>query len=326
MHLLIDRQRVSRAGSNLSEVANSFKTQARGTQVGFFRSEGREIPIEVRNREEFRQSLEDMSQFEILQVGDQRIPVENLGRFETVEAVNRITRRDREVYMDVNISVVGGVTAQRDRIIALFEDEIVLPDGYRYEFTGTSQETQQGQSDIFIALLFGLILTYMVMASKFENFRDPFVIMFSIPLAFFGSYLMLWATGTPWSVPAGLGMIILVGIVINNGIVMVDYIHQYCNRIGEEKTYIESLITAAKRRMRPILLTALTTIGSMVPLALELGAGSETWSPLALTVIGGLTFSAIFTLYVVPVVLISISGKRRRAANAFKMKLSAIAE
>lgn len=321
MQLLIDRQRVSRAGSNLSEVANSFKTQARGTQVGFFRTGGREIPIEVRNQEEFRQSLEDMAQFQILQVGDQRIPVENLGRFEAVEAVNRITRRDREVMMDVNISVVGSVDAQRGRIVELFENEIVLPDGYRYEFAGTSQETQQGRSDIFIALLFGLILTYMVMASKFENFRDPFVIMFSIPLAFFGSYLMLWATGTPWSIPAGLGMIILVGIVINNGIVMVDYIHQYCSRDESFDHYIENLIAAARRRMRPILLTALTTIGSMIPLALELGAGSETWSPLALTVIGGLTFSAVFTLYVVPVVLVSISKKRRQAAKAFKQKL-----
>lgn len=321
LHYIIDRQRVSRAGSNLNEVANAFKTQARGTQVGFYRTAGREVPIEVRNAEEFRQSLEDLNQFEVIQVGDQRIPLQNLGRFEAVEAVNRITRRDREVIMDVNISVLGNVTSQRDRIIELFENEIVLPDGYRYEFAGSNQETQQGQSDIFIALIFGLLLTYMVMASKFENFRDPFVIMFSIPLAFFGSYFVLWATGTPWSVPAGLGMIILVGIVINNGIVMIDYIHQYCDRENNNGGYIQNLITASKRRMRPILLTALTTIGSMVPLALELGSGSETWSPLALTVIGGLSFSALFTLYVVPVVLISISGERRRAAKDFKLAL-----
>jgi hydrophobic/amphiphilic exporter-1 (mainly G- bacteria), HAE1 family len=324
MHYIVDRQRVSRAGSNLSEVANSFKTQARGTQVGFFRTGGREVPIEVRLGEEYRQSLQDLQQFQILQIADQRVPLENLGRFETVEAMSRITRRDRETMMDVSVSVIGAVDAQRDRIIELFENEIVLPDGYRYEFAGTNQDTQQGRSDIFIALLFGLILTYMVMASKFENFRDPFVIMFSIPLAFFGSYLMLYFTGTPWSVPAGLGMIILVGIVINNGIVMVDYIHQYCTREQDNNNYIANLVIAAKRRMRPILLTALTTIGSMIPLALELGSGSETWSPLALTVIGGLAFSAIFTLYVVPVVLVSISKSRRRAAKEYKLHLATI--
>lgn len=322
MQYVLDRQRVSRAGSNLSEVANSFKTQARGTQVGFFRSGGREVPIEVRLKEEYRQSLQDMREFEVVQVGDQRIPLTSLGTFQTVEGVNRITRRDRETIMDVSISVSGNAQAQRARIIELFENEIVLPDGYRYEFTGSNQDQDSANQSLLYALLFGLILTYMVMASKFENFRDPFVIMFTIPLAFFGSYLILWLTGTPWSIPAGLGMIILVGIVINNGIVMVDYIHQYCDKEINNNDYITNLIKASKRRMRPILLTALTTIGSMIPLALELGSGSETWSPLALAVIGGLAFSSLFTLYIVPVLLIGISKKRRQAAKAYKLQLS----
>lgn len=321
MHYILDRQRVSRAGSNLSEIANSFKTQARGTQVGFYRTGGREVPIEVRLQEEYRQSLRDMEQFQVIQYDDQRIPLTSLGRFETVEGVNRITRRDRETIMDVTINVSGGVQTQRARIVQLFEEEIVLPDGYRYEFAGSQQDQQDASSSMMWALLFGLILTYMVMASKFENFRDPFVIMFTIPLAFFGSYFILWLTGMPWSVPAGLGMIILVGIVINNGIVMVDYIHQYCDKEKENNDYIENLIIAAKRRMRPILLTALTTIGSMIPLALELGSGSETWSPLAMSVIGGLAFSSLFTLYIIPVVLIGISKRRRIAAKEFKSKL-----
>jgi hydrophobic/amphiphilic exporter-1 (mainly G- bacteria), HAE1 family len=324
MHYILDRQRVSRAGSNLNEIANSFKTQARGTQVGFYRTGGREVPIEVRLQEEYRQSLRDMEQFQVIQYEDQRIPLTSLGRFETVEGVNRITRRDRETIMDVTINVSGGVQSQRARIVQLFEEEIVLPDGYRYEFAGSQQDQQDASSSMMWALLFGLILTYMVMASKFENFRDPFVIMFTIPLAFFGSYFILWLTGMPWSVPAGLGMIILVGIVINNGIVMVDYIHQYCDKEKENNDYIENLIIAAKRRMRPILLTALTTIGSMIPLALELGSGSETWSPLAMSVIGGLAFSSLFTLYIIPVVLIGISKKRRFAAKAFKSKLVAL--
>jgi HAE1 family hydrophobic/amphiphilic exporter-1 len=322
MHYLIDRQLVSRAGSNLSEVANSFKTQARGTQVGFFRVAGREVPIEVRLQEQYRQSLQDMREFQVVQVDDQRIPLSSLGRFETVEGVNSITRRDRETIMDISISVSGSVESHRQRIIDLFENEIVMPDGYRYSFTGDNVDQQEASSSILWALLAGLLLTYMVMAGKFENFRDPFVIMFTIPLAFFGSYFILWATGNPWSIPAGLGMIILVGIVINNGIVMVDYIHQYCDKQHGSGNYIDNLIQAARRRMRPILLTALTTIGSMIPLALELGSGSETWSPLALTVIGGLMFSSIFTLYIVPVVLVGISKSRRKAAKEYKLMLA----
>lgn len=321
MHYKLDRQLVSRAGSNLSEVANSFKTQARGTQVGFFRVAGREVPIEVRVQEEYRQSLQDMREFQVVQVDDQRIPLASLGSFETVEGVNSITRRDRETIMDISISVSGSAEMYRQRIVELFENEIVMPDGYRYSFTGDNVDQQEASSSIFWALIAGLLLTYMVMAGKFENFRDPFVIMFTIPLAFFGSYFILWATGNPWSIPAGLGMIILVGIVINNGIVMVDYIHQYCDKQHGKANYIENLIHAARRRMRPILLTALTTIGSMIPLALELGSGSETWSPLALTVIGGLIFSSIFTLYVVPVVLVGISKSRRKAAKEYKMAL-----
>ena len=322
MHYILDRQVVSRAGSNLSEVANSFKTQARGTQVGFYRSDGREVPIEVRLQEEYRQSLQDMREFQVLQVGDQRIPLASLGTFQTVEGVNSITRRDRETIMDVSINVTGNPTAQRERIIELFENEIVMPEGYRYSFTGDNVDQAEASSNLFYALIFGLILTYMVMAGKFENFRDPFVIMFTIPLAFFGSYLILWLTGNPFSIPAGLGMIILVGIVINNGIVMVDYIHQYCDKQHGNGNYIENMIQAAKRRMRPILLTALTTIGSMIPLALELGSGSETWSPLALTVIGGLTFSSILTLYIVPVVLVGISKSRRQAAKEYKIAMN----
>ena len=322
MHYILDRQVVSRAGSNLSEVANSFKTQARGTQVGYYRVGGREVPIEVRLQEEYRQSLQDMREFQVLQVGDQRIPLASLGTFQTVEGVNSITRRDRETIMDVSINVTGNPETQRQRIIDLFENEIVMPEGYRYSFTGDNVDQAEASSNLFYALIFGLILTYMVMAGKFENFRDPFVIMFTIPLAFFGSYLILWLTGNPFSIPAGLGMIILVGIVINNGIVMVDYIHQYCDKQHGNGNYIENMIQAAKRRMRPILLTALTTIGSMIPLAMELGSGSETWSPLALTVIGGLTFSSIFTLYIVPVVLVGISKSRRQAAKEFKIAMN----
>ncbi|MEN9839541.1 MAG: hypothetical protein RL177_1020, partial [Bacteroidota bacterium] len=321
----LDRQLVSRLGSSINEVANSFKTQARGTQVGFYRVGGREVPIEVRLDERYRQSLRDLEQFQILQVGDQRVPVAQLGQFEATEGVNRIQRRNRETIMDVSISVTGDAATHRERITRLLREEVVLPDGYRFEFTGSNQDQQQANQSLLWALLTGLILTYMVMAAKFENFKDPFVIMFTIPLAFFGTYFLFWLTGTNTSVPAYLGMIILVGIVINNGIVMVDFIHQKADHGLSDIDYVKTMIQASKDRLRPILLTALTTIGSMVPLALEIGSGSETWSPLAKAVIGGLTFSSIFTLFVVPVFLVGISKKRRKAVIAYRQaKLSSL--
>lgn len=318
LNFQLDRQLVSRMGSNIGEVANAFKTQARGTQVGFYRTGGREVPIEVRTDERYRRSLTDLQRFELLQIGDQRVPVAQLGVFEPTEGVNRISRRDRETIMDVNISVSGDPAIHRERITRLLREDVVLPAGYRFEFTGTNRDQQQANQSLFYALLAGLLLTYMVMAGKFENFRDPFVIMFSIPLAFFGSFFLFWLTGTSTSIPAYLGMIILVGIVINNGIVMVDFIHQKADLGAGEEQYLPAMVKAAQDRLRPIVLTALTTIGSMVPLALELGTGAETWSPLAKAVIGGLAFSTVFTLYVVPVVLVGMSKKRRRAVVAYR--------
>ena len=193
-----------------------------------------------------------------------------------------------------------------------------------------------------IAFLFALLLTYMVMASLFENFRDPFIIMFTVPLAFFGSLVFLFMTNTALSVPAYIGIVILVGIVVNNGIVLVDFIHQKTARglnirgrqlqgkplnaaeqatvFNTDRVYLVAFLQACKRRMRPILLTAMTTIFSMIPLALELGAGSETWSPLAKSVIGGLAFATILTLFVVPAIVIGISKNRR---ELFRKGLSA---
>lgn len=163
----------------------------------------------------------------------------------------------------------------------------------------------------------------MVMASIFENLRDPFIVMFSVPLAFFGSLVFLFMTSTSLSVPAYIGIVLLIGIVVNNGIVLVDFIHQNTRGKDDDVDYLDLFLEACQRRMRPILLTALTTIFSMIPLALEFGAGSETWSPLARSVIGGLAFATILTLFVVPAVVVSISKKRRKSVKeAFKLKES----
>lgn len=308
----LDRNRISRTGAATVDVANALGTQARGTRVGYFREEGREIPIQVRNVRDQFQNRDDLFSLELLQVEDQRIPVSGLGEFFVREGLNTITRRDRETLLDVNVLVRGDMEEYQNKIRDLLDNQIILPDGYRYEFSGSVFSQQESSNEILIAGFFALLLTYMVMASLFENFRDPFIVMFSVPLAFFGSLLFLFITGTTLSIPAYIGIVILIGIVVNNGIVLVDFIHQ--NTRGNEGTdqYMELFLAACKRRMRPILLTALTTICSMIPLALELGTGSETWSPLARSVIGGLAFATILTLFVVPTVVIGISKKRRK--------------
>jgi HAE1 family hydrophobic/amphiphilic exporter-1 len=314
LHYYVDRQRISRMGADLRTAANALKSQVLGTRAGFYRDEGREIPIQVRIGENKIRSRDDLMDLQLLRVDDQRIPVAALGSFESVQGVDRIERRDRETILDISVRYEGETENYRQKIINILKEDVVLPDGYRYEFTGASQRGQESGRELMYALLFAIALTYMIMASQFENFRDPFIVMFTIPLAFFGSLGLLWITGTALSVPAGIGVVILIGIVVNNGIVMVDYLHQYTgNEPGEH--YLRDLVEAARRRMRPILLTALTTICSMIPLALAIGSGSETWSPLARSVIGGLLFSTVLSLFIVPLFVVGISKKRRQAVK-----------
>jgi HAE1 family hydrophobic/amphiphilic exporter-1 len=158
----------------------------------------------------------------------------------------------------------------------------------------------------------------MIMASQFENFRDPFIIWFSIPLAFFGALVGLWAFQTPLSATAYIGMFMLVGIIVNNGIVLVDYMHLYTKHNEHSDSFFNNVIEACKRRMRPILLTALTTICSMIPLSLSIGTGAEIWAPLARAVIGGLFFGSILTLYVIPAFIMGINKTRRKAIKDHK--------
>jgi HAE1 family hydrophobic/amphiphilic exporter-1 len=312
----VNRQRISRMGSSLNQVATSLKSQVQGTRVGYLREEGREVPIEVRANKEALTSREQLFDLQLVQVDSQRVPVTALGRFESVKGVDDIDRRDGETVLDVNIEVDGNANEYRSKVIDVIKQEVVLPEGYRYEFTGGTSDADEGTSEVMWSLLFAILLTYMIMASLFENFRDPFIIWFSIPLAFFGALVGLWILNTPLSATAYIGMFMLVGIIVNNGIVLVDYMHLYTKDNKHSDSLFNNVLEACKRRLRPILLTALTTICSMIPLSLGIGSGGEIWAPLARAVIGGLFFGSILTLYVVPVFIMGISKERREAIKA----------
>ena len=334
LHFIADRERLARLGTNLNTVAGALRTQTLGNQAGYYINEGREIPIEVRTQKQALTSREDLFDLEVFQFEDQRVPIQAIGEFVPMRGVDSFQRRDRETVLDVNIQVQGNALEFEPVIRNFLENEVVLQDGYRYEFTGGTQETQQGQSEFGFALLAALVLMFMIMASLFENFRDPFVIWLCIPLAMFGALAFLFLIGDALSTTANIGMFMLVGIIVNNGIVLVDYMHLYTkgtdydllNRKSvswknlfipvffwkekptvRDSELLQQIIEACRRRMRPILLTAITTICSMIPLSLELGSGAETWSPLAKAVIGGLMFGSILTLFITPVLSVSLS-------------------
>lgn len=334
LHFYADRERLGLLGANLNTVAGALRTQTLGNQAGYYISEGREIPIEVRTQKQALTSREDLFDLEVLQVGEQRIPVAAVGEFIPTRGVDSFERRDRETVLDVNIQVQGNALEYEPVIREFLETEVVLPEGYRYEFTGGTRETQEGQSEFAFALMAALILMFMIMASLFENFRDPFVIWMCIPLAMFGALAYLFAIGDPLSTTSQIGIFMLVGIIVNNGIVLVDYMHLYTKGLeydmlnrdsvrwqnifipvffwkekptNKDSVLLHNILEACRRRMRPILLTAITTICSMIPLSLEIGSGAQTWSPLAKAVIGGLLFGSALTLFITPVISVSLS-------------------
>ena len=324
MQFIIDRNRVAQLGSGIREVANNLRTQTLGNQAGYFRADGIEIPIEVRTAKTSLKSREDLFDLEVLQYEDQRIPVVAVGEFIETKGVDSYNKRNREILLDVSIQFNGDANEYKALISEFINDEVVMPEGYRYEFTGATRETEEGSRQFLIAGFAALVLMFMIMASLFENFRDPFVIWLCIPMAIFGALLSLIILGSPLSTTGNIGLFMLVGIIVNNGIVLVDYMHlrtkgmSYDLSRGSE--FLEGIMIACKRRMRPILLTAITTICSMIPLSLELGAGAEIWSPLAKTVIGGLAFGVLFTLFITPAIsvgfkqiinwIVSLFGKR----------------
>lgn len=306
LHFVLDRERINRIGSSAGNIANAIRTQTLGNQAGFLRAEGREIPIEVRTSKEALKSREDLFDLEVAQFEDQRIPVMAVGSFQEVQGIDSFSKRNREILLDVNIQVNGSANEYREKIITFLEEDVVLPEGYRYDFTGATSFFRQDFSQFAWAGLAALILMFMIMSSLFENFRDPFVIWLCIPMALFGALVSLQLLGDALSTTAQVGMFMLVGIIVNNGIVLVDYMHIYTKDTPFDLTpgsdFMKKILEACTRRMRPILLTAITTVCSMIPLSLELGAGAEIWSPLAKTVIGGLSFGVIFTLFITPAI------------------------
>ncbi len=187
-----------------------------------------------------------------------------------------------------------------------------IPEGIDVELGGTVEDQQESFSDILVLLVLIVMLVYIVMATQFESLRMPFIIMFTIPFAFTGVFLALFITGTPLSLIALIGAIMLVGIVVKNGIVMVDFTNLLRER-GESIN--QAVIASGKSRLRPVLMTSLTTILGMAPMALGIGEGSELWQPMGIAIIGGLTFSLLLTLIIIPIIYSLFGGREIKKAR-----------
>ena len=307
-----DREKLAVNGLNSTTAASYLSAAMNGSTQSFYREDGDEYDIRVRYAPEFRTSIEDIENIIIYNNMGKGVRIKDLGTVVETLTPPSIQRKNRERLITVSGVVANGVAlsdavAATDAILA----ETDIPSELSVEIGGSYEDQQEMFGDLIMLLAMIIILVYIVMASQFESFMSPFVIMFSIPFAFVGVLLGLWVTGTPLGTMGMIGILILMGIVVKNGIVLIDY-----TILMRERAFsvAEASVIAAKSRLRPILMTTLTTVLGMIPMAIGQGEGSEMWRSLGMVVAWGLSISTLVTLVIIPTVYASMSSWQERRA------------
>jgi HAE1 family hydrophobic/amphiphilic exporter-1 len=308
--ILIDRERAAQFGLNVNTAAQAIQTGILGSVAGQYREGGKEYNIRVRLPDDRRESLEGVMDVLVPGPVGEPIPVKAVADIELVDGPVEIERKGQQRL----VTVTGNLSGERDlgTVVGDLRERIagmLVPTDFSVEIAGEAEEVTKSFRWLGLALIGAVFLVYMVMASQFESLRHPFIIMFSLPLSFIGVSWMLFLTGTTLSINSLIGVIVLAGIVVNNAIILVDYTNLLRAR---GLPLEEAVVTAARTRRRPILMTAFTTMLAMTPMALGIGEGSELNSPLARSVIGGLATSTFLTLVVIPVIYMSFEKSRER--------------
>ncbi|MBQ7575838.1 MAG: efflux RND transporter permease subunit [Bacteroidales bacterium] len=309
LKVTLDKQKLAYHGLNSATVSTYIRNRVAGFTAGFLKEDGDEYDIVVRLKEDDRNSITDIQDFTIPTATGARIKLSEIAQIEEYWAPQTIERKSRQRYLRVSISPyqtsLGELAAEVQRVV----DNTSVPSGISVVLAGDYEDQQDMFGDMALLLLLILLLVYIVMASQFESLSKPAIIMLSVPFALSGVILALWLTGTTLDMIGALGMIMLVGIAVKNGIVLVDYINLMRDR-GYELN--DAIALSGASRLRPVLMTAMTTLLGMLPMALSRGEGSEMWHPLGIVVIGGLFVSTLVTLIIVPVVYAVLSRHGER--------------
>lgn len=315
----VDRPKAALLGLSVTNVANAIRTNMAGTQAAVFRERGKEFPIIVRLREEDRERADSVSDVLISTPTGQVLPAKNLLTVDTQRGPTQIDRKNQERISRVNAELEAGV-AIGDAVKAVQAKlpELNLPQDFQVGFGAEIEAQATAFRQLQVLLLLAVLLVYAVMASQYESLKDPLIVMFAVPVAIIGVVASLKLTSTSFSLQAYIGVIMLAGIVVSNAILLVDYTNILRRRDG--KPLREAVEEAGRTRLRPILMTTMTTILGLVPMALGIGEGAELQAPLARVVIGGLTASTLVTLVLVPTVYTlfeeGFAGLRRGAAHS----------
>ena len=306
-----DRVKLALNGLNSTTAASYLSSAINGSTQSFYREDGDEYSIRVRYAPEFRTSIEDIENIMVYNNMGQGFRIKDLGEVIESQVPPSITRKNRERVLTVSGVVSKDMPLSKAVKLTTADMATVDMGGYTYKIAGSFEDMQETFGDLILLLVMIIILVYVVMASQFESFMSPFVIMFSIPFAFVGVLLGLVVTGTALGTMGMIGILILMGIVVKNGIVLIDY-----TILMRERGFsiVESTVIAAKSRLRPILMTTLTTVLGMIPMAIGQGEGSEMWRSLGMVVAWGLSISTLVTLVIIPTVYASLATMQERRA------------
>ena len=303
-NVVFDREKIAELGLTARDIAQAIQTNVGGSQAGVFREDGDEFDITVRLREQDRESTLDLDNISVRTASGATVPVSTVISQISSRGpvnINRINGQ-RVTYISANLE---SGTPLGEAVTAIQSElrDLALPDGFSIVYGGEYEEQQRAQTDFLISIIMAFILIYMVMAAQFERFLDPLIVMFSVPVAIVGIVPTMLLTGTTMNMQSIMGIIMLVGIVVNNAIVLVDYINLM--RRDRNLNVFNAVVESGKLRLRPILMTTLTTVLGLLPLSFGWGAGGEIQAALARVVIGGLIASTLITLVLIPVVYIT---------------------
>lgn len=317
--ITINRKKASMYGLNMATISNTLKTAVQGSVATKYKVDGTEIDVRMVYDTSKSEYLKDIRSIAITSPMGVNIPLSEVADISINESPTSISRDNQKRIVTVNSALFGVDMNTAKTTIDQKLQSYQMPDGYSYVFAGEVEQMMESFASLGLALLLAILLVYMVLAAQFESFLHPFTIMFSVPLALTGAILGLFVTGRTLSMPSFIGLIMLVGIVVNNAIVLIDYIIQL-RQSGYDRT--EAILEAGPTRLRPILMTTLTTVLGMIPMALGIGEGAETMAPLATSVIGGLSLSTVLTLVIIPLnytlfddISVKLKGKMKKNKN-----------
>ena len=318
--IVIDRDRMYELGLNIHSLGAEINAAINGTTASRFTKNGDDIDVIVRLSEKDKTKLADLDSVSVINSQGQRIPLSSFARYVESTAPVTIYRENQARIIHVTGKPVSGMSLDKVQagIKKLIDDNIPKDENVTISFSGDYEDMMEAAANFGLIILIAAILVFVVMASQFESLQDPFIVIFTIPLSFIGVMIIYAISGNQLNLVTIMGMLVLVGTIVNNGIVLVDYTNLLRKRgLGLEEACVE----AARNRLRPILMSTLTTVISLAPMAFFPGEGSQSMQPISLTVFGGMTFGSLMTLFLMPTVYFIFNNRRLKKAAKKAAKL-----